>query len=293
MRHLADGTLVDLLRERASHDGDSHAYTYLEDGDIEAARTTYGTLDKKARAVAARLQEVSRPGDRAILLYPAGLDFLDGFFGCLYAGVVAIPTPPPEASRLKRTGPRLNAIAADAQATLVLTTPKIRDLMQQADAPCFGEKRIRWVVTDLQDDGHAGSWREPRLSGESLAYLQYTSGSTSAPKGVMIGHHNLLFHLSQLQSVCGYARDSVTVTWMPNFHDYGLVEGLLEPLFNATPCYLMSPFAFVKRPESWLRAITKYRGTHSQAPNFAYDLCVRRIRAERREGLDLSSWHRG
>ncbi len=289
-RSVGDMTLVELLRERASERGDSYAYTFLEDGAVAAARTTYGILDHKARALAARLQDISRPGDRAILLFPAGLDFLDGFFGCLYAGVVAIPTPPPEASRLKRTGPRLNAIAADAQATLVLTTSKIRDLMQQAETPCFGGEPIRWVVTDVEENGPVRNWREPQLSGDSLAYLQYTSGSTSSPKGVMIGHRNLMFHLAQLQRACGYSDESVTVTWMPNFHDYGLVEGLLEPLYNATPCFLMSPFAFVKRPDSWLRAITNFRATHSQAPNFGYDLCVRRIRPEQREGLDLSSW---
>jgi acyl-CoA synthetase (AMP-forming)/AMP-acid ligase II/alkylation response protein AidB-like acyl-CoA dehydrogenase len=283
-------TLVDLLCERAGDCGDSCAYTFLEDGADAATRVTYGILDQRARAFAARLQDISRPGERAILLFPAGLDFLEGFFGCLYAGVVCIPTPPPEASRLKRTGPRLSAIAADAQATLVVTTSRIRDLLQQTQTPCFAGEPIRYLVTDVEDKRSPGSWREPALSGDSLAYLQYTSGSTSSPKGVMIGHRNLLFHLAQLQRVCGYARDSVTVNWMPNFHDYGLVEGLLEPLFNATPCFVMSPFAFVKRPESWLRAITKYRGTHSQAPNFAYDLCVRRVRGEQREGLDLSSW---
>jgi acyl-CoA synthetase (AMP-forming)/AMP-acid ligase II/alkylation response protein AidB-like acyl-CoA dehydrogenase len=289
-RSLDVKTMVDLLRERASEHGDSCAYTFLEDGVVEAARITYGALDRRAQSLAARLQEICRPGDRAILMFPAGLDFLETLFGCLYAGVVSIPTPPPEASRLKRTGPRLSAIAADAQATLVLTTSKIRDLIRRAETPCFGDESIRWLVTDVDDDSSARTWREPKLTGESLAYLQYTSGSTSTPKGAMIGHGNLMFHLGHLQRACGYSGDSVTVTWMPNFHDYGLVEGLLEPLFNATPCYILSPFSFVKRPDSWLWAITNFRGTHSQSPNFGYDLCVRRIRAEQREGLDLSTW---
>ncbi len=285
-----DMTLVDLLRERARRRGDACAYTFLEDGEIEAARMTYGTLDRRARAVAAAIRAASAAGERAILLYPAGLDFLEGFFGCLYAGVIAIPTPPPEASRLKRTAPRLEAIAADARASLVLTTSKIRELIEQGRDARFRRRPMRWIATDRIDTGFADDWHEPSLSGESLAYLQYTSGSTSTPKGVMIGHRNLIFHVAQLRRSCGYGPDSVTVTWMPNFHDYGLVEGLLEPLFNATPCFVMSPFAFVKRPESWLRAITRYRGTHSQAPNFAYDLCVRRIPPDRRHGLDLSSW---
>jgi acyl-CoA synthetase (AMP-forming)/AMP-acid ligase II/alkylation response protein AidB-like acyl-CoA dehydrogenase len=287
-----DMTLVDLLRERASQYADSCAYTFLEDGVVEAGRLTYGMLDRRARTLAARIQEISNPGDRAILLFPAGLDFIVGFFGCLYAGVVSIPAPPPEASRLKRTAPRLRAIAADAEAGIVVTTSKIREMMEQSDTPCFDGDPMQWIVIESGDEDISPGlgWRQPKLSGGSLAYLQYTSGSTSIPKGVMIGHGNLIFHIAQLQQTCGYSRDSISVTWMPNFHDYGLVEGLLEPLFNATPCFVMSPLAFVKRPVSWLRAITKYRGTHSQAPNFAYELCVRRIRDEEREGLELSSW---
>jgi acyl-CoA synthetase (AMP-forming)/AMP-acid ligase II len=251
---------------------------------------TCESLDRRARAIAASIQALGDPGDRAILMFPAGLEFLEGLFGCLYAGVIAIPAPPPEASRLKRTGPRLDRIAADARATIIVTTSKIRDQFERPGPPLFECESMRWVAIDQVDAASAGDWREPRLAHDSLAYLQYTSGSTSTPKGVKIGHSHLLFHLAQMQHVCGYDRDSVTVTWLPNFHDYGLVEGLLEPLYNATPCFVMSPFSFLKRPESWLRAITFHRGTHSQAPNFAYDLCVRRIPPDRRTGLDLSSW---
>jgi acyl-CoA synthetase (AMP-forming)/AMP-acid ligase II/alkylation response protein AidB-like acyl-CoA dehydrogenase len=283
-------TLVDLLRERACQQADARAFVFLEDGTAEAAAISYEALDQQARAFGGLIQAVSSPGDRALLLFPAGIDFLVGFFSCLYAGVVGVPAPPPEASRLKRTGPRLRAIAADAQATLVVTTSKIRDLLTHNADSSLSAMPLRWLTTDEITDYSFKDWREPALSGEPLAYLQYTSGSTSSPKGVMIGHRNLTFHLAELQHVCGYSVDSVTVTWMPNFHDYGLVEGLLEPLYNATPCYLISPYAFVKRPESWLHAITKYRATHSQAPNFAYDLCVRRIRPEALEGLDLSCW---
>src|SRR5262249_39147658 len=163
------------------------------------------------------------------------LDFLEGFFGCLYAGVIGIPTPPPEASRLKRTAPRLGAIAADAHASIVLTTSKILTMIEQAETPLLGDAPRRWLATDQVDTSAADGWRGPALANEALAYLQYTSGSTSTPKGVMIAHRNLIFHAGQLRRWCGYSSDSVTVTWMPNFHDYGLVEGLLEPLYNATP----------------------------------------------------------
>jgi acyl-CoA synthetase (AMP-forming)/AMP-acid ligase II/alkylation response protein AidB-like acyl-CoA dehydrogenase len=280
-------TLVDLLLERATHRGEQLAYAFLENGADEAGRLTYAALDRQARAIAAHLQALDAAGERALLLYPAGLQLLAGLFGCLYAGVIAIPAPPPEASRLKRSGPRLRAIADDAQASLVLTT---RGLVDEADRPLCERRPLRWLETDRIDPELADHWREPGVSDSHLAYLQYTSGSTSTPKGVMISHRNLLAHLSHLQQECQYTPDSVTVTWMPYFHDYGLVEGLLEPLYNATPCYVMSPVAFIKRPFHWLRAICRYRGTHSQAPNFAYDHCVRRVTPEQRAQLDLRGW---
>ena len=287
---MSMSTLVDLLRERASGQGDRLAFVYLEDGAIEAHRMTYAELDRRSRAVAARLQAMAAPGDRALLIYSAGLDFLVGFFGCLYAGLIGIPTPPPEGSRLKRTRPRLQSIAIDAHARLVLTTASIQQLLEQSDRPIFTERPPLWLATETVDSGAAAESCAPRMSANDLAYLQYTSGSTADPKGVMIDHRSLLFYVDQLQKVCRYTPDSVTVSWLPNFHDYGLVQSLLEPIFSATPSYLMSPFAFVKRPVSWLQAISRYRATHSQAPNFAYDLCARRIGTEKCAGLDLASW---
>jgi acyl-CoA synthetase (AMP-forming)/AMP-acid ligase II len=283
-------TLVDLLRERADRHGDRLAFAFLEDGTVESQRITYGELDRQARAVAARLQEVAEEGERALVIYPAGIDFLIGLFGCLYAGLIGIPTPPPEASRLKRTRPRLDSIIDDARASLVLTTAPIRAMLEQSDRSVFDGRAPRWLTTETVDPAGADGWRAPRLAGGDLAYLQYTSGSTAEPKGVMIEHQTLLFYAEQLRQVVRYTPDSVTVSWLPNFHDYGLIQALLEPLYSATPSYLMSPFAFVKRPSAWLQAISRYRATHSQGPNFAYDLCARRIKPEQCEGLDLSSW---
>ena len=224
------------------------------------------------------------------MIFPAGLDFVIGFFGCLYAGLVGIPAPPPEASRLKRTKPRLQSIASDAAASWVLTTSPIKTLLEQSGLSVCGEQPPRWLATDDIDRTAAAAWRRPRSSRSDLAYLQYTSGSTAEPKGVMIDHRSLLFYAAQLQQVGRYTPESVTVSWLPNFHDYGLVQAVLEPIYSATPSYLMSPFAFVKRPAAWLRAISRYGATHSQAPNFAYDLCARRIRPEQCAGLDLSTW---
>ena len=288
--NMSASTLVEILRHRADHLGDRLAYAYLEHGAVETEHLTYGSLDRRARAIAARIQSTCSPGDRALLLYPAGLEFLAGFFGCLYAGVIAIPAPPPEASRLKRTGPRLRAIAEDAKTSIVLTTTSIHSLIEDSDTPVFEGPKEHWLETDQVASDLAEFWRQPVIDGSHLAYLQYTSGSTSAPRGVMIGHRQLASHLANLQRMCGYTPDSLSVTWMPYFHDYGLVEGLLEPLHNATPCYVMSPFAFIKRPFSWLKALSFYRATHSQAPNFAYDLCTRRVNASERTQLDLSNW---
>jgi acyl-CoA synthetase (AMP-forming)/AMP-acid ligase II len=283
-------TLVDLLRERAAARGDRIAFVFLEDGAVETQHITYRELDERARAVAARLQAIVAEGERALVIYPAGLDFLVGFFGCLYAGLIAIPAPPPEATRLKRTKPRLESIASDAETSLVLTTAAIRSLLEGSESALLGGRQPSWLTTDDIDSGTASAWRMPRCRGDDLAYLQYTSGSTAQPKGVMIAHRGLLDYLEQLRQACTYTPGSVTVTWLPNFHDYGLIQGLLEPLYSSTPSYVMSPFGFVKRPAAWLAAITRYRATHSQAPNFAYDLCARRIRQEQCQGLDLSSW---
>ena len=147
-----------------------------------------------------------------------------------------------------------------------------------------------WLDTEQVDVHLADQWQDPHIDQHGLAYLQYTSGSTSVPKGVMLSHDNLMHHSAYLQRACGYTPDGATVTWMPYFHDYGLVEGLIQPLYTGVPCYVMSPLSFVKRPQRWLEAISKYRATHSQAPNFAYDQCVRRVKPAKREGLDLSFW---
>ncbi|MEG5048077.1 AMP-binding protein [Microcoleus sp. B4-C1] len=321
-------TLVNLLQNLASQHpvraasphGNRIAYTFLEDGEKPSASLTYRSLDEKARAIATYLQSQLSVGDRVLLVYPQGLESIVAFFGCLYAGVVAIPAPAPEAARLKRILPRLEAIAADAGASLILTTAsllanrdgnpltfKARSFVSRLNGRASlllnyylaeGEiaqktpqlATIPWTATEKIPAQLAAQWRQPEINGDTLAYLQYTSGSTSTPKGVMLDHKNLMCHLAELQEACGYDSHSVTVTWMPYFHDYGLVEGILEPLYNGTPCYLMSPMAFIKQPLRWLKAISHYRATHSQAPNFAYAYCLRRITSEERATLDLSCW---
>ena len=282
----APATLVELLRRRADERPDDLAFAYLEDGGRPGPRLSYGELDREARRVAAWLQVSREPGDRALLLFPAGLDFLEAFFGCLYAGLIAIPAPPPEASRLKRTLPRLRAIAGDAGVSLVISNPAIRALVGgSTDVP--GLEGVEHLDIEAIPPGFAGLWRDPGIEADDLAYLQYTSGSTTSPKGVMISHRNVVHHCGYLRRCGEYTPESVSVTWLPYFHDYGLIEGLLAPLSNGTPAHVMSPFAFLKRPSQWLQAISALRATHTQAPNFAYEQCVRRVRPDQLAALDL------
>lgn len=302
-KHLGDpiissSTLVELLRGRALWQPQQRAYTFLIDGEVQGISINYAELDCQARTIGALLQQHKARGERALLLYPPGLEFIAAFFGCLYGGVIAIPAPPPDAARLKRTLPRLQAIANDAQASLVLTTSRILSFVEDfrfssTDATQTQVEELqamRWLVTDQSPSQLAAQWQEPAVSSDTLAYLQYTSGSTSTPKGVMVSHGNLMFHSACISKSCGYTPDSITATWMPYFHDYGLVEGLTLPLYNGTPCFVMSPLAFIKRPIRWLQTISRYKVTHSQGPNFAYDHCLHRITPEQRSTLDLSSW---
>ncbi len=283
-------TLVELLSWRATHQSDQLAYMFLTDGKTEGPKFTYQELDRQARAIAAMLQQHNARGERALLLYPQGLDVMAAFLGSLYSGVIAIPVPPPDAGRLKRALPRLRAIVKDANAKFALTNQRVLSILQDSelDFPEFQE--MTWLATEDIDPELADQWQDPEIQPETLAYLQYTSGSTSTPKGVMISHHNLIHHCHYLQKACGYDAESVSITWMPYFHDYGLVEGLTEPLYNGHPCYVMSPLAFIKQPVRWLQAISRYKGTHSQAPNFAYEQCILRVNEQQLATLDLSSW---
>lgn len=278
-------TLVELLRLRAARSPLLRAYTFLKDGLHEDQSYTYADLDRAARAIAVALGAQVQPGGRVLLVYPPGLEFIAAFFGCLYAGVVPIPAPPPEGARFKRTIPRLRAIIEDAGAGLILATEAIcpnSHVTEPSATP--------WLCSDKIDLAQADAWLPPPIAAGDLAYLQYTSGSTSSPKGVMLTHACVLRNLSLSQTAWDYAASSVAVTWMPYFHDYGLVDGLLQPLYTGIPCYVLSPLTFIKRPLRWLEAIQRYRATHTQAPNFAYELCLNKITPAQRDTLDLSGW---
>jgi acyl-CoA synthetase (AMP-forming)/AMP-acid ligase II len=280
-------TLVELLRYRASNQPERIAYIFLRDGETEEARLTYGELDQNARAIAAHLQSLDAQGERGLLLYPPGLEFISAFFGCLYAGVVAIPAYPP---RRNQNLFRLQAIIADSQARFTFTNAALFSSLENQLTKDPELAAMKWVVTDEIDHRLSEDWQEPTLEKNSLAFLQYTSGSTGTPKGVMVSHYNLLINSADLDRGWGHDQDSVMVTWLPTFHDMGLIYGVIQPLYKGFLCYMISPASFMERPLRWLQAISDKKATHSAAPNFAYDLCVRKIPPEKRASLDLSRW---
>ncbi|MCZ6596715.1 MAG: fatty acyl-AMP ligase, partial [Planctomycetota bacterium] len=283
-------TAVELLRARARLEPDKSAYTFLVDGEREGDHLTFGELDRRAQAVGALLQERGAAGERVLLLYPSGLDFLAGFFGCMYAGAVAVPAPIGEPGQLQRTLPRLQAVARDAEPTLVLTTSAGQALLAELFrlAPELADLPV--LATDALEPGLEDRWKDPEAQPDDLCFLQYTSGSTSSPKGVMVSHANLLYTAKDIDAGWKYTADSVVVTWLPIFHDMGLIVGIVLPAYKGFHCYVMTPVAFIQKPARWLAAMSRYKGTHSAGPNFAYDLCARKISPDERAGFDLSSW---
>jgi acyl-CoA synthetase (AMP-forming)/AMP-acid ligase II/acyl carrier protein len=277
---------VDLVRFRAEQHPARRAYVFLGKGDSEQQELTFGDLDDLARAHAARLQDEIAAGDRVLLLYPPGLEFVSAFLGCLYAGAVAVPAYPP---RVNRNDSRIPCIARDARAAIVLTTDAVSSAMQRRGmdpelAP------LRWLATDGIDRALAREWRDPGVKPEDLAFLQYTSGSTAAPKGVMVSHGNLMENERVIQSVLSHDEESTFVGWLPVYHDMGLIANVLQPLYIGALSVLMSPVSFLQQPFRWLQAVSRYRAHTSGGPNFAYDLCARKVTEEQRRGLDLSSW---
>jgi acyl-CoA synthetase (AMP-forming)/AMP-acid ligase II len=295
-------TLIDLLRDRAEDQPDRLAFRFLLDGEQEEATLTYGELDQRARAVGAWLREhLPSPGRPVALLHRPGLDFLAAFFGCLYGGAIAIPTYPPHPARRNRTASRLEAIVADAAPAAALTTsdllPAVEPLMRREDAEPSGLLAVDrlWEPAasspgDPSADELAARWTRPAVDADSLAMLQYTSGSTGTPNGVMLSHGNLLHNSEQIRIFFEHTEDSQCLSWLPPYHDMGLIGGILQPLYAGFPSTLFSPLHFLQQPIRWLRAVTRWKITSSGGPNFAYDLCVEKISPEERGELDLSSW---
>ncbi|ACB52425.1 AMP-dependent synthetase and ligase, probable acyl-CoA synthase [Crocosphaera subtropica ATCC 51142] len=280
----ADSTLVDLLQHRATHQPQQLSYVFLTNGETEEITLSYQTLTEKVMAIAAQLQAMNLQNERALLLYAPGLDFVTAFLGCLAAGVGAVPVYPPQG---KQPLSRLEAIAADAEAKIVLTTNNFLAKIKQY----FSETaRFTYLTTDSLDESLALQWKQPNINSKTLAFLQYTSGSTGNPKGVMVSHGNLLQNSANIYRGFKHNDNSRVVSWLPHYHDMGLIGGILQPLYGGFPVILMSPSSFIRKPIRWLRAISRYGATTSGGPNFAYKRCVETITPKQKAGLDLSSW---
>ncbi len=286
-------TWIDILEHHAEHYPDDLAIKFLVDGESKEACYTYKELHVRARAVASRLQEEAAVGSRAVLLFPPGLDYIASFFGCLYAGMIAVPAYPPDPSpqRLARTLPRLQTIVADSTSTVVLTNSMIHAIAPALypHAPEFAD--LKWIAVDKIHDEESQRWTHPDIESHALAFLQYTSGSTGTPKGVMLSHANLIADIELIHEKFGHTEESVAVHWLPPYHDMGLIGAILTPVHGAFPAVLMSPMAFLRRPYRWLQAIHREdRPTSAGAPNFAFELCMRKTTPEQRAQLDLSNW---
>ncbi|MEY4517927.1 MAG: hypothetical protein RLZZ499_526, partial [Cyanobacteriota bacterium] len=259
-------TIVDVLLDKASIVPYQTAYTFLADGEHESASCTYQQLDLQARAIAVQLLTKVKPGDRALLVYPytAGLEFIAAFMGCLYAGVVAVTDYPRQ--HIKSLSQYQDRIV-DCQASIALTTHEFADRVkgQLISHPTMALKlkALPWIESDRVDLGLADHWRSPKIDGDTLAFLQYTSGSTGQPKGVMVTHGNVLHNSEVIYQSFGHHPQTKILMWLPMFHDMGLIGGVMQPLFAGLPAVLMSPIALAQQPFLWLQALSKYQITTS------------------------------
>ena len=283
-------TIIDLLQLRSVEAGPDGGYLFLEDGEAETALLDYSELWERSRAIGVDLQARHAQGSRILLVFPSGLDYIQAFFGCIAGGMVPVPTYPPDPTRLERSLPRFVGLLRDAQPAEILASTAVLDafeplaqlLPEIAAVPASDPARVA--------SARAAEWRRPERGPDSLAFLQYTSGSTGDPKGVMVSHRNLLSHSAALQEALKLDSESTGVMWLPLYHDMGLIGAIVATLWLGSRCVVMPPTAFLRRPMRWLRAISRYRASWSGGPNFGYELCVRRLASDPAPDLDLSSW---
>ncbi|MFE6921436.1 fatty acyl-AMP ligase [Nocardia sp. NPDC057663] len=281
-------TLVQLLTARARSQPDATRFVFLGDGEHLTASLTYAEVDTTARAIAARLLSMSNPGDRALLLYAPGLEFITAFYGCLYAGVIAVPVAPPQINKLETSLARLAAIRENCGAELMLTSVDIEAQLDPVLTGVAAFVGLETFSTDTVDDDPARTVGLPEISPDTVAYLQYSSGSTGRPKGIVLTHRNVLSNNALVRECVGIDATSVGVSWLPTYHDMGLLAMVTQPVFSDYQIVAMSPLAFVQRPMRWIAALAEYKATITVAPNFAYALAVQRVPVERVAEFDLS-----
>ncbi|MFE0018243.1 AMP-binding protein [Mesorhizobium sp. NPDC059054] len=289
MQNEISGNLVQIARERARLLNDKIAYANLRDGKEEQRQISYRQLDDSCRRIGAALQQRGAVGERILLLFPQGAEFVLGFFGTLYGGAIAVPAHTPKPN--KRSWATFEAIVDDCRPRFIVTCRAIRDNIAAWSKPYPTISALELLcVEDLEQENSPDDWNEAADARTDIAFLQYTSGSTSTPKGVVVSHANLIHNARLTANHMGHDEGTVIVSWLPLFHDLGLIGIVIQTLYVGATCYMMSPAAFSGNPALWLQAISRYRATSSMSSDFGYRLCVKSIRAEQLEGVDLSSW---
>jgi acyl-CoA synthetase (AMP-forming)/AMP-acid ligase II/acyl carrier protein len=283
-------TLIDVLLQHASHRPEDILYRFLDAQGHTTQALSFAALVSRAQAIAAVLQTRGLKGETALLMYPPGLSFIEALLGCFQAGVIAVPVVPPDSVRLMRSLPRLKAIVSDVGTRCLLTNRELDRFKDPVVCDGVGISALRWIDTDSIPDDMALDFAPWRPSGKDIAFLQYTSGSTASPRGVKISHENIMDNERIVAEACSLSAADRGVSWLPMFHDMGLLGGVLQPLFSGFPVRLLSPITFLKRPITWLRAISDFKATISPAPNFAYAYCTNKIDDESVLNLDISSW---
>lgn len=283
--------LPEVIQWRNSAQADFPVFTFLLDGEKREEVMTYGQLDADARRIAAWLQNRGKPGDRVMMLFPPGLDFIRAFFGCLYANMVAIPLYPHLRPGKDKILSRIQAVAADASPLAILHNDVVERVKDRVIEHAEDLAKYPWQNIAQLPAGLESQYKVPNYRGEDLAFLQYTSGSTSTPKGVMVSHDNIMSNLYSIYHHSDLGPESKIVSWLPPYHDMGLIGGILEPAYAGIQDFLMPPVYFLQRPFRWLKAISDRKAGFSGGPNFAYDYCVKKVRRpEQLEQLDLSHW---
>jgi acyl-CoA synthetase (AMP-forming)/AMP-acid ligase II/acyl carrier protein len=281
--------LIALLNFRASIQSEKIAYTFLSNGGKQQISLTYQQLNDKAKIVAAYLRNSGYGSkERALLLYSPGIDYIIAFFGCLYAGIVPVPVYPP---RPNRSLSRLQLIVNDVEAKIALTSTSIFASIEHQFEQIPELKNLFWLATDnLYENIDLANNNVSYVKDDDIALIQYTSGSTGNPKGVVITHRNIISNSALIYKCFGHTSASRGVSWLPCYHDMGLIGGILQPLYGGFPVTLFSPLDFLRQPLLWLKTISECRATTSGAPNFAYEMCIDKINSEAKKSLDLSCW---
>jgi acyl-CoA synthetase (AMP-forming)/AMP-acid ligase II len=290
VKNLNGISIAEILQQRAAQDivTGHKAFTFIENGGKVRRTLTYRELHLGAMAIAAELKKTLQPGSRVLLLYNSSLEFCRAFFGCLYAGMVAVPAYPPHPKLMNRMLPRILTVIRESDAGLVISDSPVFSDMKSVRELMPELKTLGWVLTDQIANAETSGGISRQAPMDQLALIQFTSGSTGAPKGVMISHGNLAHNCSLIHR-CGTTPDDIGVNWTPVYHDMGLIFGMMYPIFSGFPMTLMSPLDFLMKPIRWLQEISELKATLTSAPNFAYDLCARKVTEEQLQAIDLSS----